>query len=390
MGYVRNRLPVAFAACVAIALSAWIAPAEPAQADLKTLKQLQQERVALARKLSPSVVALAPERPDLSEPEATGLAGGSALAASGFVVDDDYVITNNESGATNDLAVGGKVWLMSHDGTEFSGKVVGRDQRNLLLVVKMDEGHPKLPSLKLANSDAVPTGATAVSLGNSLDSMLVDRVVTFSYGTVCGFYRFEPIGVLDDDEGGDPYKGNVLEIDCALHAGDHGGPVCNLDGEVIGMSIPHWMAGRHMGTCVPSNQIRAVLPQLKKGVKEEDLAQAKLGFKAKWDPAKRGIYISGVTKNGPAEKAGFKVGMQLTRVDNYLVPKFERLKEMLGIGYIVRKQTIESPFGGAREVEIPVSYGVPIGTHIQITLKDPETGREKTVDLITQEKEDDF
>lgn len=389
----QMRLKLAALSVLALGLSAATITLEaaPAQAqEFPTLKKLQAERVALARKLTPSVVAVADSRPDLSNPQATGLAQGAAFAASGFVVDEEYVVTNFESAPTNNLEPGSSCWLIAHDGKEFTGKVVGKDKRNLMLLVKMDEGHPKLPSLKLANSDKVEVGSTALALGNTLDSLLIDRQISFSFGTVSGFYRFEPIGVLNPDEGGDPYRGNVFEVDTAIHAGDHGGPICNLDGEVIAMMCPHWMAGRHMGCAVPSNQIAAVLPQLKKGVKEDDLAQATLGFKAKYSKEAGAIIVTDVTPGGPAEKAGMKNGMHLMRVDNYKIPSMPRLKEMLGIGFIEREVEIDGGFGRTRKTKVAVSYGLPIGTHIQLTVKDAESGREKTVDLITVQKEDDF
>jgi serine protease Do len=289
------------------------------------------------------------------------------------------------------LEQGDSVWLMAHDGTEFSGKVVGRDKRNLLVVIRMDEGHPALPSLTLGDSDAVPMGATALSLGNSLDSILVDRVVSFSYGTVSGSYRFEPIDVMRpgaDDTHGDPYKGNILEVDVAIHQGDHGGPVLNLDGQVVGMMTGHYMAGRFLGCAVPSNQIRAVLPQLKKGIKEDELAGPYLGFTLKGVEDDPVITISKVRAGGPADKAGIRAGMQLVRVDNFRIPRFGLIREMLGIGEI--KRIIEPTGFGQIKREENVSHGLPVGTHIQLTVRDPKTGQETTVDLVVGEREEDF
>lgn len=376
----------------ALLFASLVVPSAHAELELKTLQKLQNERRALAKALTPSVVAVAAQRPDFG-PGQTGMAGATSKAASGFVVDGDYVVTNIESGQLGrDVAIGNSVWLFDHQGTEFGGKVVGTDQRNLLVLIKMDDKHPDLPSLKLADSDKVKMGQTAVMVGNTLDSMLVDGVTSFSYGMVSGFYRFEPVDVLkpnDTDTGGDPYKGNVLETDCAIHDGDHGSPLVNLDGEVIGMTCAHYMAGRHMGCAVPSNQIRAVLAQLKKGVAQDDLAQAELGFGVRKPEGEKSIYIKSVTKDGPAAKAGIPVGWELLRVDNYRIPRFDRLKEMLGVGYIERNRVIRSAFG-QRSMTVPVSYGVPVGTHIQLTLRNPDTGEEKTFDLITGQKEEDF
>jgi serine protease Do len=394
----RMALVLALGGCVLFA----VASAGPAseRGDVgATLQALQAERSALAEALMPSVVAVASTRPDMSRRgDAAGGGMSRSNASSGFVVDGRYVITCMEGvgltraarpGEDQFLQPGVRVWMMSHDGTEFSGEVIGRDRRNLLLVIRMDEGHPDLPSLKLGDSDAVSMGSTAVGLGNTLDSMIIDRTVSFSYGTVSGFYRFEPVDVIDPADFGDPYKGNVLEVDVAIHSGDHGGPLVNLDGEVIGMMTGHYMAGRHLGCAVPINQIRAVLTQLKKGVAEDDLAQGWLGFVAGVRENDTRIYINRVDADGPAEKAGIVAGMELLRVDNYRIPGFNRLREMLGAGFITRARQPRGMFDRPA-VDVPVSYGVPVGTRIQLTVRDPGTGEERTVDLMVGEREENF
>lgn len=391
---------VAVALAGVIGVFAVTAPQADAEPSFETLKSLQKERRGFSKALTPAVVAITAgdKAPDIGGDQQTGMAAGSALAASGFVVDGDYVVTCIESGPmmtdTEDryLKKGDPVWMMAHDGTGFGGKVVGRDRRNLLLLIKMDAGHPDLPSLRFGDSDKADMGTTVFGFGNSLDSLLVDRQISVSYGTVSGFYRFEPIDVMDPENvntGGDPYKGNVLEVDVAVHDGDHGGPIINLDGEVVGMMCAHYMAGRHLGCAVPSNQIRAVLPQLKKGIDEDELAQGDLGFAAKTPAGDPNIYISKVDPDGPAAKAGMQLGWQLVRVDNYRIPNWDRLKEMLGIGYITREREVGGMFG-SRKVKVPVSYGVPVGTHMQLTLRNPEDGTEKTIDLVVGEKPEDF
>lgn len=383
-------------AVATLAATPFVGAQRTSTGGFETLRALQTERTSFSKSISHSVVAIAANKPNISNPQQTGMAGSGALAASGFVVDGDYVVTSIESaplaGRGGELEIGANVWMMSWDGTEFKGKVVGRDMRNLLLLIEMEEGHPKLPSLKLGDSDKAAMGSAVFSFGNTLDSLLIDRQISVSYGTVSGFYRFEPIDVMSPDDintGGDPYKGNVLEVDVAVHQGDHGGPIVNLDGEVIGMLCQHWMAGRHLGCAVPSNQIRAVLAQLKKSVPQDELAQGYLGFKAKKPAGTRTeIFISEVDAGGPAEAAGIKVGMQLVRVDNYRIPNWDRLREMLGIGHITRARQGGGMF--ARRVDVPVSYGVPVGTHMQLTLRDPDSGTEITVDLVVGEKEEDF
>jgi S1-C subfamily serine protease len=212
MSQVRGKL-----AALAVAALMVAAAQVPASADgAETLKKLQAERVALVKKLTPSVVAVADKRPDLSNPGATGMAQGGAAACSGFVVDDEYVVTNFESAETNDLEPGAACWLMAHDGTEFAGKVVGKDKRNLMLVVKMDEGHPKLPSLKFANSDKSGDGLDGITLGQHARQP-ADRQVRSTPATARSRVStaLSPWAFSNPEEGGDAYRGNVFEVDCA-------------------------------------------------------------------------------------------------------------------------------------------------------------------------------
>lgn len=396
-----------FAGLILLAFSSL--PRFSAQAGTGTLKALQAERVALSVAFTPAVVAVALQRPVITGDRSTGMAGGGADAASGFVVDGDYVITDLEAGPLRDqrngdnLSSGGSVWMMAHDGTEFSGKVIGTDVRNLMALIKMGDDHPNLPSVRLGDSDKVAIGSTCMSVGNTLNSMLVDHVTSFSYGTVSGFYRFEPVDVLDpalsDDKEnpnpqqgrGDPYKGNMLEVDTATLPGDHGGPIFNLSGEVIGMVSSHYMSGRFLGCAVPSNQLRAVLPQLKKGVAAGELSQGFIGIKVVKPEGEHRILIERVDPKSPAAKAGLKVGQQLVRVDNFLIPNFDRLREMMGTKPMSQRyQGGGGMFGRPRDITVPISYGAPVGTHIQLTLRDPDTGRERTVDVIVGEKAEDF
>jgi S1-C subfamily serine protease len=392
-------LALALCAAAAVITLAQNQPAPPAPA-VSTLEALQEERAALARSLAPAVVAIALTRPVLTPDALSGMTGPSADAAAGFVWEGRWVVTTIEAlplrrpGEGEFASIGDAVWMMAHDGTAFSGRVAGRDLRNLLLLVRMDDGHPDLPSLTLGDSDRAAIGSTAMGLGNSLNSIVMDRHVHFSFGAVTGFYRFEPVDVLKPDDpasGGDPYKGNALETDVAVHSGDHGGPLVNLRGEVIGMLCAHFMPGRYLGTAVPSNQIRAVLPQLKRGVAEDDLPQGHLGFRVRESGFGGDILITEVEAGGPAHQAGLEPGWVLTRVDNYEIPDWDRLREMLGVGRVFREVTVSGGlFSAPRRVELPVSYGVPVGAHMQLTVRHAQTGREKTVNLIVGQKEEDF
>jgi C-terminal processing protease CtpA/Prc len=155
----------------------------------------------------------------------------------------------------------------------------------------------------------------------------------------------------------------------------------------------HFMVGRHLGCAVPINQIRAVLPQLKRGIREDDLARGWLGFSVLSDPANtKTIEISRVDEDSPASKAGLEAGWHITRVDNYVIPSHGWLREMLGVSPLTRdiRTPARGPFSPPGERTVWVSYGMPVGTFLQLTVRNPESGDEKTVSLKVAERTEDF
>ena len=218
---------------------------------------------------------------------------------SGFVVNKDgLIVTNNHvvDGAT-------EVTVTLDDGTELTGKVIGKDPDTDLALVRVETDAAKLHPVTFADSDQVRVGDPAIAIGSPFG-----LGGTVTAGIVSADHRAIGAGRYDD----------FLQIDAPINRGNSGGPTFNLEGEVIGVNtLIHSPSGGNVGIgfAIPANLVKDVVADLEDdGVVERgwlgvhiqgidaDLAQG-LGL----DSAK-GALVTTVTADSPAAKAGFKRG----------------------------------------------------------------------------------
>ncbi|NUQ35954.1 MAG: serine protease [Planctomycetaceae bacterium] len=351
----------------------------PAVLAESRLEKLQAEYRALYSKVSPSIVAVA--REPYEELESRGgqaVLMSQAAAISGFVVEGGYVITYAESfsmgvgpGSDPRAVLDGlkELYAITADGKSHKCSVVGHDIRNLLLVLKLP-ADVKLPALKLGDSRLAKIGSTVAAFGNSFDCFIVDHQPSFAVGSLADFYRFELDDLHDEaDEFGDPYRGNVFEVESTVNPGDYGGPLVNLDGEVIGMLTAHYHPGRQLGTAVPSSQFCMSFDAL---VSKKLLSKPNIGFwiKNMKKGKQRDPSITRIDSGSAAEAAGLKAGDVVMMVDGYAVDNRTELHDILSMDY----ETFESEQTGG-DVEPPVtvkrikSYGLPPGAVMTFTVR---------------------
>ncbi len=213
---------------------------------------------------------------------------------SGFIIDSKgLVLTNNH---VVDGAVTLKVRL--EDGRAFDGEVLGRDPLTDVALVRIKGKFDALPAVKLGDSSAMRTGDWVVAIGNPF-----------------GLAQSVSAGILSaaDRQIGASRYDQFLQTDAAINPGNSGGPLFNLKGEVIGMNTAILQTGTGIGFAVPSNLIKAIVPQLEKsgtvtrgwlGVGIQDVSPALA--KALSVPQRDGALITSVNPGSPAQKAGLK------------------------------------------------------------------------------------
>jgi len=238
---------------------------------------------------------------------------------SGFIVDPSgFVVTNNHviDGAD-------EITVTLQDNTSLKAKVLGRDESGDIALLQVKPDKP-LPSVDFGDSDAERVGDWVVAIGNPFG-----LGGTVTAGIVSARGRDIRQGPYDD----------FIQTDAAINRGNSGGPLFNMDGQVIGMNTAIYSPSGGsigIGFSIPANMVKAVVAQLKDfghprrgwlGVRIQqvtpDIAES-LGLK---DAS--GAMVAGVNDGGPADKAKIRNGDIILKFNN------QDVKEMRSLPRIV-------------------------------------------------------
>lgn len=241
--------------------------------------------------------------------------------ASGFIVSaDGYILTNNHVVQDFD-----EIMVTLNDGREFSGKVIGQDSNTDIALIKIDA--KDLPYLPLGNSDNVEIAQPIMAIGTPLGLQ-----ATVTVGVVSAKKRNNlDLARIED----------FIQTDAAINRGNSGGPLLNIQGEVIGVNtaIASNMGGSMgIGFAVPSNIAKNVMDQLISkgsvsrsfiGVElqqiDHNLAQAFGLHKAE------GALVAQVVKGSPAEKASIKQGDVIVKYNDNLITTVGGLRTSIAL-----------------------------------------------------------
>jgi putative serine protease PepD len=223
-------------------------------------------------------------------------------SGTGFLVDSDGTIVTNAHVVGDNSQVQVR---FTDDGEFHDARVLGVDASTDLAAVKVDASAANgVRPLKLADSDDVQVGDTALAIGYPLG---LDRTATA--GIISGLERDiqAPNGFSID---------KVIQTDAPINPGNSGGPLLNANGEVIGVNSQIATAGGGNGSvgigfAVPANTVKDVLPQLERGAAPE---HAYLGVSTGAAPD-GGAQVGEATADGPAARAGIQSGDVITEVD---------------------------------------------------------------------------
>lgn len=264
-------------------------------------------------------------------------------AGSGVVIDADGTILTN-----NHVVEGAReIAVTMDDKREYKARVIGRDPKTDLAVIKLETGAP-LKVAVLGDSAATRVGEWVLAIGNPFGlSNTVTSGIVSAKGRIIG------AGPYDD----------FIQTDAPINPGNSGGPLFNLKGEVIGINTAIMPNGQGIGFAVPINTAKALLPQLVSTGKvtrgymginiqnlTEDLA-ASLGAKST-----RGALVSEVVSGSPAEKAGIKRGDLIIAFNNKEIKDSHELSATVAATPIGKDTTIRVIRDG-REVTLTAKIG---------------------------------
>ena len=226
--------------------------------------------------------------------------GGAKRIAlgSGFIIDaSGTIVTNNHV-----IGEAAKVEVTLQDNSKYTARIVGRDKRTDIAVLKIKADKP-LPYVSFGDSNAAQIGDWVIAVGNPFG--LGGSVTT---GIISARGRDINAGQFDD----------FLQIDAPINRGNSGGPTFNLDGQVIGINTAIYSPNGGsvgIGFAVPSNVAKTVVAQLEQhgkvsrgwlGVQIQAITPAiaaSLGLHGE-----HGALVAVVTPNSPGAKAGLKQG----------------------------------------------------------------------------------
>src|SRR5881296_2122624 len=249
---------------------------------------------------------------------------GVIVDAKGYVLTNNHVIENAQD-----------ITVRLSDGRKFTAKLVGRDPKTDLAVLKVD-APALLPVAELGDSDQLRVGQWAIAIGNPFG---LDRTVTVGIVSATARNR---VGVATYE--------NFIQTDASINPGNSGGPLLNLDGKVIGINTAIVAAGQGIGFSIPINQAREVMRQLIAsgrvvrgwlGIAIQDVTDELAGTFGVRE--REGVLVAEVIKGGPAEAAGVRQGdviVELNGAPIKEVPELQRRVAAVAPGQPVRLKVI--------------------------------------------------
>ncbi len=243
---------------------------------------------------------------------------GVALG-SGFIIDPTgFIVTNNHV-----IEGADEITVTLHDGTSMKAKLIGHDDRTDVALLKVESDTP-LPAVPFADSDTARVGDWVLAIGNPFG---LGGSVTA--GIVSARGRDIRQGPYDD----------FIQTDAAINRGNSGGPLFNMDGQVIGINTAIYSPSGGsigIGFSIPSNMAKQVVAQLRNfghakrgwlGVQIQqvtpDIADG-LGL----HPA-RGAMVASVTEDGPAAKSQIHGGDVILKFNGMDVKEMRTLPRVV-------------------------------------------------------------
>lgn len=278
-----------------------------------------------------------------------GYQSTSPASGSGFILTSDgYIITNHHviEDATS-------VKVTTYDGTEYSAVIIGSDESNDIAVLKIDA--TGLTPVILGSSDNINVGDEVIAIGNPLGELTfsltkgwisaLNREITLSGGVTM----------------------NLIQTDCAINAGNSGGPLFNIYGEVVGITNAKYSSNGlteasidNIGFAIPIDSVKNIISQIIEkgyvakpyiGVTIESVSEDMTSF-----GIPKGVIIRSVTKDGPADKAGLKENDIVTEINGKAVETHTELKSVVSAsssGDVLKMKVYRQ----GKEMEIDITVG---------------------------------
>jgi serine protease Do len=247
-----------------------------------------------------------------SSQKVQGLGSGYIISPDGYIVTNDHVAGN----AT-------EITITMTDGSHHEAKIIGSDPVSDICLLKIDGDN--LPYVELGNSNDIIIGEWVIALGNPFGLFELNDKPTVTVGVISATgMNLEPIN--------DRYYLNMIQTDAAINGGNSGGALVNSIGQVIGMNTLIYTAGGvqgniGLGFAIPIDKVKRIVTELKTNGKIDrdfqigmSIQSIDAGIMRYYDlKSNKGVIITKVLPNTPAENAGLKSGDIITEIDGYKI-----------------------------------------------------------------------
>lgn len=271
---------------------------------------------------------------------------GSVSSGSGFVYKEDskyaYILTNYHV-----IEGGSKFYITFNDGNEYEAEYVNGDEYYDIAVLKTSIENINSVAT-LGDSSNLELGDTVFTVGAPLGK---EYMGTITKGIVSGINRMVSVQLTSGT-----YLMEVIQTDASINSGNSGGPICNIKGEVVGITSSKLIGSgvEGMGFAIPINSVNEILESIENGktierpylgVQLSDLTntfalQYYYGINISSD-VEFGAVLSYVEKGKTADKAGLKVGDVIIELDGEKVTDASYFKYLLYKHKIGDKVTVK-------------------------------------------------
>ncbi len=245
--------------------------------------------------------------------KSTALGSGFVIKENGTVITNNHVIQNAEG-----------IFVKFTDGKEYEAKLIGTDPVSDIAVLKI-QSSKKFPAVKFADSEKAKVGDWVLAIGNPFG-----LGGTVTQGIISAINRDINMGRYD----------NFIQTDASINQGNSGGPLFNMDGEVLGINTAIFSnsgGSVGIGFAIPANFAKNVIDQL---IKYGETKRGWLGVRIQTVTKEIadslglnetiGALVTDVNKNSPADKAGLQQGDVITEFNGQKVKTMRDLPRLVG------------------------------------------------------------
>lgn len=226
---------------------------------------------------------------------------GFIISADGLIVTNKHVVADTEA----------KYKVVIGKDEVLDVKQIYRDPLTDLAILKVEK--TDLKPVKMGDSDKIKVGQTVIAIGTALGEFRS----TVTRGVISGLGRGITAG--SPVEGSEKLE-NVIQTDAAINPGNSGGPLFDSSGSVIGVNVAVSQAGQNIGFALPINLVKESIDNFRT-TGEFDRPYIGVAYQmitkqaALLNEVPQGAYVQNVVKDGPADKAGIKIGDIITELD---------------------------------------------------------------------------